>query len=380
MTEEKDISSGDIAIPGSVISSRNKSTSVVSRLHQHALEEITQSIADTTNHFIEFAMNTEEHECLNVDDIMNVRSYKYSKEGTWDPTIIWFGARRTGKSVQLKDIVTTAHERGLIGRVTVITATRQNQFWDNVVPYTSVFPITSALSVIKDIKQKQQLRASLMQRGKPLLYGPESFQHTLILDDVVHDKHLARYSDELAEAFFTFRHTGCAVIMTSQYPTAIAPGLRSNADFVFIMTQNGYNAKELLWRDHLEFITDRRIANYFMDNVPKQWRSIVIHKTDTTLTPQEKVRWFRAIDRDEVEGEPDPITGIKKLTVQWGNEKWRKVKAKEDDDYKKKEAQSEEEAIRNGNRGGWDSFGDINTKAVIENELVSLRAALNKLM
>lgn len=309
------------------------------------LQEIQQKQNETLDHFAEFAMEPESFEPFDLEELFSVKSTGHLAEGVWDPAIIWFGTRRTGKSVSLKHIVTEAHMRGLVGRVTVITATKQNENWVNVVPYACVHPIEDALKVVRDVRDKQNKRANIMKKenGK-LLYGNESFQHTLILDDVVHDKRFSRYADELSEAFMTFRHIGCAVLITSQYPTAIAPAIRNNADFVFIQQQNGYAAKEIIYKDHLEFLPQRSMAFYFLDQVPKDWRTIVVHKTDPELEAKDKVSWFRATDLDNefgVVGKGHP--NQKRIQIEWGHPEWRKVMKTIDEEIKSKEAREEEE-------------------------------------
>lgn len=318
---------------------------------QEQIAKIEQKQEDILNYYAGFADDPESFPAFDLEEILNVKSYKYNEKGTWDPTVIWFGTRRTGKSVSLKYLLEAANDKGLIGRVTVITGTKQNHFWDHVVPSCCVFGVEDALGVIEDIKNKQNTRASMIRSGKKLKYGIEAFQHTLILDDVVHNKSLARYSDVLTEAFMTFRHTGCAVLITSQYPTAIAPSMRNNADFVFVQLLNGYDAKEVIFKDHLEFFPKRNLAFYFLDTVPREWRSIVIHKTDPELYEIDKVHWHRPVDLDNEFGLPNPINpSIKQIRSRWGSVNWRKAMDKTDKEYERIMKQQLQEGLE-GSKG-----------------------------
>ena len=59
---------------------------------------------------------------------------------------------------------------------------------------------------MKQIAKAQKQRYIDLKSGKTL--RPNCIQHTIILDDFIHDSSFSFYGDMLKEAFTTYRHLG----------------------------------------------------------------------------------------------------------------------------------------------------------------------------
>jgi hypothetical protein len=318
---------------------------------------IKQKEMEELIYFQNMALNRSKESEFDVEEIYNV-----SSGGVWDPSVIWFGTRRTGKSVSVKDIVEGAHQRGLIGRITVITGTKQNRFWHTNVPYASIFPLKMAREVIQSLIKQQEQRKLLIDSGKQLKFGEQSYQHTLILDDFIHDKSFARYSDELSQAFVAFRHIGCAVLITAQHPTGVSPMIRGNADFIFVTRISGRDNIETIRKDHLTFLPRLSQAAFFMETITRDYVSVVIHKTDPSATVMEKVKWYKATDMD-ADG---------KLMTEWGNYAWRRYMEKEDQKAIAKETNNAQQDLN------LDEVMGLLESTLIMNEIEKIRNAIGK--
>lgn len=315
----------------------------------NVFEQINQEHIETINYFSDMIINTDNYSPFDLEAIFNKKSYMYSRNGTWDASIILYGSRRTGKSTTLKHVLTEAHKRELIGRVIVITGTKQNEFYDETVPYVSIHPLSrNGIAVLEDLRNKQEVRCARIKAGKPIKYGEKAFQHTIILDDIVHDKKFTRYAEILTECFMTFRHVGCAVIITTQYPKAIPPAIRINADFIFIFKIDSFNEMDCIIKDNLSFINQTSFTSYFLRKMTKNFNSVVVDRTSQTSEDTERISWFLSEDYDELYGTPNERTGQKKLKIQWGHPEWRKDMEKLDKEAKAKELNRQESEMVSG--------------------------------
>jgi len=264
---------------------------------------------------------------FDLEELFNTKSKHIEKEGIWDPSILINGTRRTGKSVLAKHIVTKAHEKGLVGRISVLTGTPQNGFWDDLAPCSTIYDLSQPVEVLHMIRNFQIDIVEAFKDGEEIPLG--ILQHTIILDDFIGDKSFARYSDELHTAIINFRHYCTCIILLTQYPTGVGPSIRANADFAFIFIQAGENVKRHMYNDHLNFISDKKHAYNILEQVPRDFKCLVVHKTDPYLKDNEKVSWFRAEDEDSKY--PD-----NHATLHAGNPEWRRSMLKKDEILKRK--------------------------------------------
>lgn len=96
-----------------------------------------------------------------------------------------------------------------------MTRTPQNHFWQQH------FPAQWIVKGYDPFRIKQMLD---MQAYR-LAVGEENPLFLLVLDDIVSDIHL-RYDEMLRILGYEGRHSAVCIIMTSQYPFAVPPGLR----------------------------------------------------------------------------------------------------------------------------------------------------------
>lgn len=290
-------------------------------------EDFSMDMMDNDiQHWIQFAKDPESFDPLDLEELFEIRSTSLDPRGIWDPSILIDGSRRSGKSVLAKHICIEAHKRGLIGRISVITGTKQNTFWEDLAPYSTIFPVKNAREALQLLVQFQEYTVEEFKDGEDIEF--DLIQHTIILDDFIGDQQFAKYSSELVSAFTNFRHTGCCVIAITQYPTGVPPAVRTNSDFAFVFLQQSDSQTERVMKDHFSFIHDKKVAYFLLNNVPREFRCIAVHKTDPYLKPNEKVKWFKATDWDKEAGGHS--------TLQVGHPEWREKVSAIDEKQKAK--------------------------------------------
>ena len=162
------------------------------------------------------------------------------------PTIAVFGARGSGKSVLIKDILYHYHLAS-VPRVCVFSATEGlNSYFAQFVPGmyihspVSVAGVTRVFEEQKNLVKKQQL--GLIDKDVDL-------RLIIVLDDLAYSKQMLK-SEVLAELALNGRHSLCILVISIQYLMSLPIQCRSNIDFAFISAD-----------DNLDNV--KRIANQF---------------------------------------------------------------------------------------------------------------------
>lgn len=203
----------------------------------------------------------------------NLNDLLINKKGYFDSSISIFGARRTGKSTLLLDILYFLQKKKAIGRIAAITSTEMNKFFKQHLPDATIFNTDNVEATIDNILAFQkEIIENDPNDGMPR-------QYTLILDDFSWMRAFSIYNELFARVFTTGRHYNIAVIILVQSPTGAMNWVRSNSDFVFILHTQGGREKERLWIDHLSFLPRQEYAS-FIDKNTMDYNAIVVNKTD----------------------------------------------------------------------------------------------------
>lgn len=269
------------------------------------------------NHDDEFLTHPNE---FKLDDLI------IDKDGVFDSSIIMYGPRRTGKSTLLLDILTFLQKNKYIGRIAVITTTDMNKFWKVHLPDSTVFGIEDAGDTINKIMDfMSYLITEDVDDG--ILR-----QYTFILDDFSWNKTFSIYNEIFAKLFTTGRHYNMSVIVLVQNPTGAMNWVRNNSDFSFIFKTPGFDAKERIWKDQLDFIHDKKLAFKFMDDNTMDFQCLVVKRTDPHATINDRLFVYKAKFID-IGGNNPSKKDLEKRT-KFGDPVWRK-KIEIEERYKK---------------------------------------------
>jgi len=158
------------------------------------------------------------------------------------PTIIICGARGSGKSVMVKDIMFEAHKIG-VPRCVVFSQTEgANSHFASFVPGICVHcPIT--VEAVANVWASQKELAIKKRIGQ--LPPETNISLMMVMDDAAFNKKLIA-SPSLREVFLNGRHSSITLIMTLQYLMDLPVSMRSNADIgVFLNDTNQKNRERI---------------------------------------------------------------------------------------------------------------------------------------
>lgn len=218
-------------------------------------------------------------------DLEKLYSYRtHVRESTlglkvWAPSMAVFGMSGAGKTNMVKVLLDGAKQRGLIGRVAVITGTKVSKQWEGLVPEATIFDVEEGIAAIDDILRYQEKQLDDAENGKPL--DMNTFQYTIILDDFIGDskEFNARYSGALDRLYTSGRHFGINIVLLTQWPTAVSTTIRGNTKWVIMSRQNGFNARRHLADDHLSFLHRTKQAMPLLSRACRNYQALVVDNT-----------------------------------------------------------------------------------------------------
>ena len=165
----------------------------------------------------------------------DMRTITFKPNENKGPVIVMIGRRDTGKSFLVRDLL-FYHQDIPIG--TVISGTEAgNGFYSSRVPKLFIHDEYSTV-LIENILRRQKaalkkINKDMQTMGKTTM-DPRTF---VILDDCLYDQGWTR--DKMMRLLFmNGRHWKIMLVITMQYPLCIPPNLRTNIDYVFILSEN----------------------------------------------------------------------------------------------------------------------------------------------
>jgi hypothetical protein len=171
-----------------------------------------------------------------------------------DSAILVLGARRSGKSVLIKDIC--CHMRGRFPLVIVFTGTKMNNWFAGWLPNQCVFEGYHERVVVQLLARQRRILAE--NAGRPLSQQSDP-RVLVILDDVVTERE-AQNSRALQTLYVSGRHHKVSVLFSTQYVRSktVPPVIRGNCDLVFVFAQSSEEASSIIAEQWLSGVGDKR--------------------------------------------------------------------------------------------------------------------------
>lgn len=207
------------------------------------------------------------------------------------PTILVVGARGSGKSVLLRDLLFRFHNAG-VPRVCVFSPTEQvNSFFSTFIPATFIHSPISIEALDAVWKGQHELA---MRKAVGQLSADADIRLILVLDDCAHDKKFLA-SKSLREMFLNGRHSGIIVIVTLQYLLDLCVALRSNAEVIFVQREDSAKNRERLYTQIASFMPSQSAFNQVLDQTTLSYESLVIKPVVRVANPtaEDKVAFYR---------------------------------------------------------------------------------------
>lgn len=207
-----------------------------------------------------------------------------------DGTAVFFGRRRSGKSWMMRHLLYLYKHiyRGVI----ILTNTEQNQFWSAHVPSRFIhkydpFVIQKIIERQRAVVAWNALNADNPDKQiNPLIM--------IILDDVVSgDMHHDPYLNAL---FYEGRHSGMCIMISTQHPKALPPGVRSNADLAVIYPMWSEHDLDTIRTQYCTFFEDKNDFYYLARETTQDHTCLCLFLGDPTINPINALYKFKACD------------------------------------------------------------------------------------
>ena len=216
-----------------------------------------------------------------------------------DNSVIGVGMSKSGKTTL--HLYMWKQLRRLWPMTAVMTGTKENQELQQFFPPQFVYDGFKP-SVMEGIRKRQDA----MQ--KEHFAGKKNRALLLYIEDLSHSKAMARYAEEVDEAFSSWRHKDVGVWIASHKFNTLSPHKRQNANFVFISQQDGIDTPMHIVREWMGIgMRDAKMAlKVFRANTGNR-SFLAINRGSQSMNPYD--RYFRIkADPSELWERPDAKT------------------------------------------------------------------------
>ena len=172
---------------------------------------------------------------------------------TPDASIIQYGKRGVGKTTLFTCLA--YYNRYKWDEMYAFTKSYFNGAYQAFLPAHRVFPGVNA-----------EVLRLLLDRNK----GPGRRKVCIVLDDIISsDARELRHSKELVELFSMGRHYGISIVVNTQYPKALPPTFRDNADYAVVFITFSRPTLDMLWKQYglfMDYLTFRAMVEKYTQN------------------------------------------------------------------------------------------------------------------
>lgn len=208
-----------------------------------------------------------------------------------DSVVVLIGARNTGKSFCLNDIL--FHNQKMPVGIVISATERANHFYEKKVPGMLIHDEYSPEIIAKLLERQTNITDQQYQEVEK--YGgsdvdPRCF---LVLDDCLYDKSWTT-DKNMRYLFMNGRHIKIFLLITMQFPLGIPPVMRGNIDYIFIMRENNISNRKRIYDHYAGMIPSYAIFEQIMDQCTEDYHMLVISKKSQSNKLEDQLFWFKA--------------------------------------------------------------------------------------
>lgn len=208
-----------------------------------------------------------------------------------DRVVVLIGKRNTGKSFLVRDLL-YYHTDLPIG--TVISGTEcVNEFFGQMIPYMFIHHEFKG-EIIEHVRRRQE-KIIAQSKKETKMYGRSKIDTRafLILDDCLFDDSW-NYDKNMRFLFMNGRHIHCFLIITMQYPLGVKPNLRTNIDYTFILRENNFKNRKIIYENYASVFPTYEAFCQVMDQCTENYECLVIDNTSQSNRIEDVVYWYKA--------------------------------------------------------------------------------------
>ena len=207
-------------------------------------------------------------------------------------TIVMIAKRGSGKSWCVKHILKYLDDTGIPGGTIISPTDDVHPFYSKFVPdlyihYEFEPEILRKIFYRQDrIIEKRKQRAKLRKRVDARVF--------LVMDDCLGDGKKWKNDPDIRKIFMNGRHHQITFILTMQYPLGIGPELRTNIDYVFLLTDDIISNQKRLFDNYAGMFPDYNTFRAVYLNLTEDFGAMVINNRCSSRDIYDKVFYFKA--------------------------------------------------------------------------------------
>lgn len=248
-----------------------------------------------------------------------VSEFDMAKMTKKNPCVLLCGARGSGKSVLLKDILYRFHQAG-IPRACIFSQTEgANHFFSDFIPGVFVHGSIDVPSLTRVFENQKDL---FIRKELKQVPQEANIRLVLVLDDCAYDKKIMN-SKVLREIFFNGRHYGIILIVTLQYLMALQVDMRSNVDTVFFLAENVKKNRERIHDQFCAFFDEYSEFQAVFTTCTSNYEAFVVNnRKGLGNDPTNYVHWYKADNAVEYKFGPEVLWSFHNRKYESESEKY----------------------------------------------------------
>lgn len=206
------------------------------------------------------------------------------------PTIIICGARGSGKSVMVKDIMFEAHQIGVPRCVVFSQTENANSHFASFVPGICVHcPIT--VEAVANVWTSQKELAIKKRVGQ--IPSTTDISLIMVMDDAAFNKKLIA-SPGMREIFLNGRHSSITLIMTLQYVMDLPVSMRSNADIGVFLNDTNQKNRERIFNNFCGCFSDFYTFNRTFSDCTENNEAFCVNRKAKSNAISDCINYYKA--------------------------------------------------------------------------------------
>lgn len=195
-------------------------------------------------------------------------------------TIYVNGKRGTGKSVLIVDIM--AFFRNVSMCVVICPTMEASKTYANHIPSLFIHQAWKP-EIVDDLISAQ------------LSYGDavSNYPCLLVFDDCLFDPKFAKHVST-RNLYMNGRHANITVICAGQYMMDLPPAIRTNTDYVFMLTENGRSNRERLYKNFGGVFNDFKSFDDCLRQCTENYHALLIDNKSLSNCTADCVRYYKA--------------------------------------------------------------------------------------
>lgn len=211
------------------------------------------------------------------------------------PSIVLIAKRGSGKSWLVRTIL--KHFHSIPMGIIISRTERMDPFYSKFFPDSFIYYeyktsiIEKLLARQLKIKEKNQSRIA---NGKK----PIDTRAFIVMDDCLSQKGEWAKDKVIKELLFEGRHYDIMYILTMQYPLGIVPELRSNFDYIFVLSEDFHTNIKKIFDHYAGMFPNLETFKQVFTQLTENYCAMVIVNRGKRLKFQDKIFWFSSPDSD----------------------------------------------------------------------------------